>query len=146
MGTAGSASSLEKRAGGNTGTALQADSTVVRFLLEDSARADDAEWVAAELISNVLLHSRSGKPGGYFLVEVLRGLHSARVTVYDLGGGGIPVFNAVPHARRAGEGGHGLQAVAKLAAKTGVRGDPIIGHAVWAQLTLNPHDLLSSAS
>lgn len=29
MGTAGSASSLEKRAGGDTGTALQADSTVL---------------------------------------------------------------------------------------------------------------------
>src|SRR5690606_25630567 len=65
---------------------------MVRVLLEDTPRADDAEWIAAELVSNALLHTRSGAPGGHFLVEVARGLHAARVMVYDLGGSGIPVF------------------------------------------------------
>lgn len=108
---------------------------MVRLLLEDTPRADDAEWVAAELISNALLHSRSGEQGGHFLVEVARCLSAARVMVYDLGGRGEPRFN-LPWRHEAREHGHGLRGVMALAAQVGQRGDPLTGHAVWAQLTL----------
>ncbi|MEU8178625.1 ATP-binding protein [Microbispora hainanensis] len=110
---------------------------MVRLLLEDTLRASDAEWITAELAANTLLHSRSGLAGGFFLVEVLRGLHMARITVYDLGGGGAPAVQARKPGQDIGEHGHGLRGVRQLAARAGVRGDATIGHAVWAQLALN---------
>ncbi|MEV0238053.1 ATP-binding protein [Nonomuraea sp. NPDC050786] len=116
---------------------------LVKLLLEDTSRADDAEWVAAELISNALRHSRSGLAGGFFVVEVTRTAHSARVTVYDLGGGAIPDYEQADAAARQcqpgqNEDGYGLAGVARLAAEVGVSGSPIKGHAVWAELRLAP--------
>ncbi|GGL42456.1 ATP-binding protein [Planomonospora parontospora] len=119
---------------------------LVRLLLDDTPRAEDAEWITAEFVSNALLHTRSGQPDGSFVVEVQRGSRSARITVHDLGGEGVPAFNAVPRGPEVGEHGHGLRGVAELADKTGVSGDPVVGHAVWARLTLNPRDALRSAS
>jgi anti-sigma regulatory factor (Ser/Thr protein kinase) len=97
-------------------------------------------WVgiAAELISNALLHTRSGGPGGCFLVEVGRRPCAARVVVYDLGGGGLPRFDMPRQRDEAREHGYGLCGVAALAVEVGLSGDPITGHAVWARLALNP--------
>ncbi|MEU6786979.1 ATP-binding protein [Nonomuraea angiospora] len=116
---------------------------LVRLLLENTPRAEDAEWVAAELISNALRHSMSGAAGGYFVVEVARSAHLARVVLYDLGGGAVPALDrGVPAARKTETGqredGRGLVGVAQLAAAMGVCGDPITGHAVWAELSLAP--------
>ncbi|NRQ33953.1 ATP-binding protein [Nonomuraea sp. NN258] len=115
---------------------------LVRLLLDDTGCAEDAEWVAAELISNALLHSRSGEAGGLFVVEVARTAERVRLSVYDLGGGVVPDFGrAIEAAReRPGqrEGGYGLLGVAELAARVGVSGDRINGHAVWAEFHLVP--------
>ncbi|WP_228011552.1 ATP-binding protein [Nonomuraea phyllanthi] len=124
---------------------------LVKLLLEDTSRGDDAEWVAAELISNALRHSRSGLPGGFFLVEVTRTARYARVTVYDLGGGAVPDYEqaaAVARHLQPGqrEGGYGLVGVARLAADVGVSGSPVHGHAVWAELSLVPLSLPGSAA
>ncbi|WP_248965909.1 ATP-binding protein [Sphaerisporangium perillae] len=62
----------------------------VRCLLAGTRWVDDAEFAIAELVSNSLFHSRSGRPGGYFVVELTRRPRSVRVGVYDLGGGGVP--------------------------------------------------------
>ncbi|WP_425542225.1 ATP-binding protein [Acrocarpospora corrugata] len=109
----------------------------VRELLLDTERADDAEWIAAELVSNALRHTRSREACGYFVVEVLRGVHEVRVAVYDLGGYGSPKLGAAA-AEQLSESGHGLPGVSALAINVGVGGDPISGHVVWAQLALNP--------
>lgn len=119
---------------------------MVRCLLEDTSRAEDAEWVTAELTSNAILHSRSGLPGGFFVVEVTRGLHMAQITVYDLGGGSTPTPGARRPGQVIGEHGHGLSGVRRLAVQTGVKGDALTGHAVWAQLALNAPDTVRSAS
>lgn len=118
---------------------------LVRLLLQDTVRAEDAEWVAAELTSNALQHTRSGARGGFFVVEVARTALAARVAVYDLGGGAVPDFNqAIAAERRVKpdqrENGRGLPGVARLADLVGVAGDPVCGHAVWAELRLAPDD------
>jgi anti-sigma regulatory factor (Ser/Thr protein kinase) len=114
---------------------------LVRLLLRDTVRAEDAEWVAAELASNALHHTKSGARGGFFVVEVARTASVARVTVYDLGGGAVPDFDrAVAAARRAeldlSESGRGLAGAAALADRVGAAGDPVCGHAVWAEFSL----------
>lgn len=114
---------------------------LVGQLLGDTVCADDAVWVTAELVSNALQHTRSGAPRGFFVVEVLRGLHVVRIVVYDLGGHSVPDFaRAVRAAHRAvaaqAEQGRGLAGVAALAVRVGVAGDAITGHAVWAELAL----------
>ncbi|MET7338981.1 ATP-binding protein [Nonomuraea sp. NPDC005650] len=124
---------------------------LARILLEDTSRGDDAEWVAAELISNALRHSRSGLPGGFFMVEVTRTPHSARVTVYDLGGGAVLDYDRADAAARHSEpgqqeGGYGLASVARLTADVGVSGNPRNGHAVWAELSLIPPETSETAA
>lgn len=110
---------------------------MVGQLLTDSGRVDDARWVTAELVSNALRHSRSGRERGFFVVEVLLGADVARIVVYDLGGGSSPDFSrtsgSVPEVA---EHGRGLAGVAELAVRVGVAGDAVTGHAVWAELAL----------
>ncbi|GAA4102349.1 ATP-binding protein [Nonomuraea soli] len=110
---------------------------MVGQLLTDTGRAEDAAWVTAELVSNALRHSRSGRAGGIFVVEVLLGMDRARIVVYDLGGGTIPESSPTPGAlSEAVEEGRGLSGVAALAVRTGAAGNTVTGHAVWAELAL----------
>jgi hypothetical protein len=55
------------------------------FLLADAGCGDDAEFIAAELVSNALLYTRSGMPQGWFGVQVVLG-KVACIAVRDLGG------------------------------------------------------------
>lgn len=109
---------------------------MVGQLLADTARVEDAVWVTAELVSNALRHSDSGRERGFFVVEVLLGTQSVRIVVYDLGGGPVPDFSRTPGTLPEAEEGRGLAGVAKLASRTGAAGDEVTGHAVWAELTL----------
>lgn len=110
---------------------------MVGQLLADTGRVDDARWVTAELVSNAVRHSRSGQERGFFVVEVLLGAETARIVVYDLGGGEVPDFSRTPGSvPEAAEHGRGLAGVRELAIRTGVAGDAITGHAVWADLAL----------
>ncbi|MGV9600467.1 ATP-binding protein [Streptosporangium sandarakinum] len=106
----------------------------VRFLLEDSARRDDAEQIAAELAANAVAHTASGQPHGTFIVEVARRTTAIRVTVYDCGWGSTPRFASRRDADVLAEDGRGLALVAGLAVRVGVRGTQAVGHAVWAEL------------
>ena len=104
------------------------------YMLADTGRADDAELIACELISNALLHSRSGEPGGWFGVEVTR--HGdVQIAVYDLGGKGTPLLPDTA-GNDSSEHGRGLHVICDLAAEIGVRGSPEDGHLVWARLDL----------
>ncbi|MFI6296651.1 ATP-binding protein [Nonomuraea sp. NPDC050790] len=110
---------------------------MVGRLLADTGRVEDAMWVTAELVSNALRHTCSSRELGFFVVEVLRGTASVRIVVYDLGGGPVPDFSRTPGTLpETAEGGRGLAGVAKLAARTGVVGNEVTGHAVWAELAL----------
>ncbi|MFD9950702.1 ATP-binding protein [Nonomuraea sp. NPDC059023] len=109
---------------------------MVGQLLADTGRVEDAVWVTAELVSNALRHTCSGRERGFFVVEVLLGAASVRIVVYDLGGGPVPDFSRAPGALPEAEEGRGLAGVAKLAVRTGAAGDEVTGHAVWAELAL----------
>lgn len=110
------------------------------FLLADSGRGDEAEFIAAELVSNALLYTRSGHAEGWFGVQVVLG-KVACIAVRDIGGGGVPVISA-GSGDELREHGRGLLAVSQLALTVGFDGDPVTGHTVWAELDV--HKKLSS--
>src|SRR5258708_6779987 len=71
---------------------------LVRHMLgEDHPVADDAALVASELVSNAVIHTRSGQPGGMLILAVKVSEHPAAVCirVRDAGTLGAPVL-AVP--------------------------------------------------
>lgn len=105
----------------------------VATVLADFECVSDAEWIAAELMSNALLHTRSGEPGGWFGVEVICN-GPVWLAVRDLGGKRVPVVRVEPLAGARNENGRGLLGVVKLAAEFGFRGGPEEGHTVWARL------------
>ncbi|GAB3677748.1 hypothetical protein GCM10027589_48000 [Actinocorallia lasiicapitis] len=73
----------------------------VGFLTEGFACVDDVLLAAAEMISNAVRHTRSGLPGGLFVVEVRRWRGGAALTVIDQGGPSEP--RAKPLAESADE-------------------------------------------
>jgi len=110
---------------------------LTRLFFDDTAIGDDAELIVGELAANAVIHTRSGLPGGVYVLELVRTKLTGRITVYDLGGTGTPVFPGPPPDLDAlHEHGHGLRTVALLAAGTGVRGTSATGHAVWAELPI----------
>jgi anti-sigma regulatory factor (Ser/Thr protein kinase) len=110
---------------------------LVRSLLTGTPYADDAEFIAAELINNALLHTRSGHPGGHFTVELARRRDGIRVGVYDLGGSEPPDLRELftrPAVDDLRENGRGLIAIGRPAHRVGCEGDPVSGHLTWALL------------
>jgi anti-sigma regulatory factor (Ser/Thr protein kinase) len=102
----------------------------VRGMLEDSPRGDDMELIAAELISNAILHSLAGETGGKFVITLRTLTGWARVEVADPGVGQW-------HPRAGGtesDYGRGLAIVAALADKFGHGAGPD-GQVVWAEVT-----------
>ncbi|WP_405086916.1 ATP-binding protein [Microbispora sp. NBC_01389] len=126
---------------------------LVQELFLGTGREDDAGLVVDELANNSILYTRSGKPGGWFGVELTFGA-MVRIGVVDLGGAGWLI--GAPAASRPksdqpddletleglGEldavalGGRGLAIVAGLAVTTGACGSDALGHFVWADLAL----------
>jgi two-component sensor histidine kinase len=98
----------------------------VAEVLGDCPAADSVLLCLSELVTNAVLHSRSGVPGGHFTVSVvIRVGEHITVNVSDDGG---------PWAERARaeeiQRGHGLDIVAGLASAMGVEGDNA-DRAVW---------------
>lgn len=118
---------------------------LARIFLDDTSSAVDAEWIVGELAKNAVMHSRSGEPGGVYLLELKRIPVLARLAVYDLGGIGRPTFVRPVTTTGLPETGYGLRAVAQLAIRTGVRGNLTIGHAVWADLPVDAHHAAGKA-
>jgi len=61
-----------------------------RFLLQGSPRMDDVILAGSEMVSNALRHTRSGAPGGLFVLEVRRWRGGTALTVIDQGGPNEP--------------------------------------------------------
>ena len=109
----------------------------VAAVLADNPLRADAALVTAELVSNALLHSRSGQPGGTLTVRVTRRPRLVRITVTDQGSAAGDV-RWKAYAWSGGlppERGWGLTIVGHLATSWGVRGD---GHSAtfFAVLTV----------
>lgn len=101
---------------------------------------DDILVCATELATNAVLHSHSGKPGGYFTVEIaIRTGHSVYVAVKDSGGvwadPGAGGFDDVGDFEA--EGGRGLRVVATLSADMGITGSAS-GRTAWFRIPWPP--------
>jgi anti-sigma regulatory factor (Ser/Thr protein kinase) len=84
---------------------------------------DDALFALTEVAANAVLHTRSGRPGGWFTVaaDVVPGVLAA-IVVTDQGG---------PWARRAADTyPHGLEIVRTMATEVRVDGDED-GRTIW---------------
>ena len=85
-------------------------------LLDGSPFREDAALVVSELVTNALLHSRSGHPGGLVTVQVTRWRLGVRIAVTDQGSPNSPVIRDAGPGRQMAESGHGLYMVCHLAA------------------------------
>lgn len=106
------------------------------LLLGRAGLADDAEWVAGELISNAIKYSRSGEHGGWFGLEVGLWRRSAWVAIRDQGGASVPTVVPPAPADEMVAHGWGLCTVAKLASRLEITGAPRAGHTVYAVFDL----------
>lgn len=96
---------------------------------------DDVLVCATELATNAVLHSRSGKPGGHFTVEIaIRTGQSVYVAVTDSGGSWASPATTVDAdsdiADFDAECGRGLRVVAALSADMGITGGAS-GRTAW---------------
>jgi anti-sigma regulatory factor (Ser/Thr protein kinase) len=90
------------------GTPQQVGATrrFVAALLDGSPFREDAVLVVSELVTNALLHSRSGHPGGLVTVQVTRWLLGVRIAVTDQGSPNRPVIRDTGPGRQMAESGH----------------------------------------
>lgn len=115
---------------GRTRNVTEARAFVAKTLGEAHPCADEAVLLCSELVTNAVLHSESGQPGGSVTVVVLGLPGSVRVEVVDNGSAlSTPVVKAEvyePH-------GHGLFLVDQLAENWGYTRDEV-GTTVWFRL------------
>ncbi len=101
-------------------------------LLDGRPAADDAVLCLSELVSNAVVHSHSGQPGGSFTVRAQLHGQRLRVEVCDQGG---PWHS--PGCGSADEqNGRGLLIVGQLAARWGCEGHSQHGWTVWFELDI----------
>jgi anti-sigma regulatory factor (Ser/Thr protein kinase) len=113
----------------------------VRDFLHRSPRVDEAELIAAELMSNAILHTPSGKDEGTFTITVQYGADWARIEVFDLGTEAWhcilddgPLTDDIPVSGFA-ECGRGLRMVAAIADEYGHEVSGSQGQTCWATVT-----------
>jgi anti-sigma regulatory factor (Ser/Thr protein kinase) len=102
-----------------------------RFLadiLAGQSVTGDGVLCLSELVSNAVVHSDSGKPGGQFTVCVEMNENLIRIEVLD--GGGLWGGASMPDEQH----GRGLNIVSQLARAWGRDGDSETGWAVWCEL------------
>lgn len=92
---------------------------------------DAATLLTSELVTNAILHTESGAPGGTVTVVVLEVPGGVLVGVVDDGSPGMPVVKADVYAAE----GHGLFLVQQLAAQWGYQRDAA-GTTVWFHLAM----------
>jgi anti-sigma regulatory factor (Ser/Thr protein kinase) len=95
--------------------------------------SDAATLLTSELVTNAVLHTDSGKPGGMVSVVVLGLPDGVLVEVTDGGSASAPVVKA---DALAGEG-QGLYLVQQMASQWGYRRD-LAGTTVWFHLVTEP--------
>jgi anti-sigma regulatory factor (Ser/Thr protein kinase) len=101
-----------------TAESVRAARLLVREALgEDCPAANAAALCVSELVTNSVLYTRSGRPGGVVTVAADTGEGEATITVTDAGSCGRPAIAARP--LDGAEHGHGLRIVAALSAEWG---------------------------
>ena len=90
------------------------------------------ELIASELVTDWIVHSRSGQAGGMVTVALTGDARRARVEVTDDGGPELPRLRAVDSGA---ESGRGLQLVDALAGAWGCGRGPGETTTIWAEVT-----------
>ena len=103
--------------------------------LDNRPEAEIAQFVASELVTNALRHTRSGHPDGHFRLTLDAGDNLLIIAVTDQGGPADPP--QVHHADPDATSGRGLYLVQDMATIWGVYGDQP-SRTVWALLHLAP--------
>lgn len=111
----------------------------VRRIVGDVDGVDDVVLVASELAGNAIRHTKSGQPGGSFVLELAEFQDAWHVRVTDQGGLTGPTSGATVDDD---ETGRGLPVVIALARAWGVIGDST-GRAVWAEVPF-PEDAVEA--
>jgi anti-sigma regulatory factor (Ser/Thr protein kinase) len=88
--------------------------------------------IVSELVTNAIVHSRSGWDGGTVTVVVASTPDRVRVEVTDGGGPGLPRLRPL---NAAAESGRGLQLLGALGAAWGWDRDPSGTTTTWAEVT-----------
>src|ERR1017187_2799763 len=99
--------------------------------LGNATRRSILSQVACELVTNAVVHSRSGEPGGRFTVTAAIAGGRLRVGVRDDGGPWTQ-----PVRSRDGQHGRGLLVVGQLARDWGRAGDSATGWTIWFTMNL----------
>ena len=106
---------------------------LVRAILAHSPRVYDMELIAAELVTNAIRHTSSGREGGTFTITVWQGPGRARLEVADLGT--APWRPARLDGDGMAEHGRGLEIVAALADGVGYGVSNGRNRCSWATLS-----------
>lgn len=96
--------------------------SLARRLAADENQAEAAALCVSELVTNALLHSRSGLPGGRVTVSMrlCRKQGVLRISVYDDGPRTVRPTRSEPTAPGPAESGRGLAIVAAVATDWGI--------------------------
>ena len=106
----------------------------LNVLLAGHPAAEDALLCLSELVTNAMLHSRSGEPGGIFTVRALLHGSRLRVEVHDQGGPWLQPELAGSEQLN----GRGLLIVDQLTAAWGRAGNPRTGWVMWFEIGSHP--------
>ena len=91
--------------------------------------SDAATLLTSEIVTNAILHTKSGVDGGGVTIVIIGVPHGVLVEVIDDGSAGVPIVKGDLYAAE----GHGLFLVQQLAAQWGYLRDPA-GTTVWFHL------------
>ncbi|MEV7011353.1 ATP-binding protein [Streptosporangium sp. NPDC051022] len=112
----------------------------VAGLLTDAGHVDveDAVLLVSEVVTNAVVHTSSGRPGGVVTVEIThQGPDSVCIEVIDDGSPSVPKPRH-PDEGDLTPGGRGLWLVDAIATKWGVRPVEQGRVAVWMEITTAP--------
>jgi anti-sigma regulatory factor (Ser/Thr protein kinase) len=91
--------------------------------------SDAATLLTSEIVTNAILHTKSGVDGGSVTIVIIGVPHGVLVEVIDDGSAGVPIVKGDLYAAE----GHGLFLVQQLASQWGYLRDPA-GTTVWFHL------------
>ena len=116
---------------GTPHAARQARDLVRESLGEGHPFAADAELVTSELVTNAMIHTRSGLPGGTVTLAMRAHPDQVQILVRDSGGPSVPDWTSASDPDS--EHGRGLALISTIATEWGSHASPA-GNSTWCRL------------
>src|ERR1022692_4826198 len=117
---------------GTPDAARQARDLVRESLGDDHPFAGDVELITSELVTNAVIHTRSGQPGGTFTLAVRAHPDEVQILVRDSGGPSVPDWTSA--ADPDSEHGRGLALISTIATEWGSHASQD-GRSTWCLLS-----------